>query len=171
MKRISLALTVVLALGGVIGTAALAASGGSPASGWHIGYYTPSARGTLSNAQAPSVNGGAASLNFTDQANTALLVTDQKAKNPILLGNLTGKTITAKFTITGAGIFTYYGEGTPSNPCGTPASVRLYFDTGNAGGFDYTHYWWSNPASAVLANGVLTVTATVEPAEWSDWNG
>jgi hypothetical protein len=53
-----------------------------------------------------------------------------------------------------------------------PANTHLYFETSNAGGFDYTHYWWSNPASQVLVNGDnLTVTATVEPGEWSDWNG
>lgn len=150
---------------------AFAAAGGSQASSWHIGYYTPSSVGTLSNAQAPKPATGVASLNFTSEANTALLVTDQKAKNPSLLGNLNGKTVTATFTITGAGPFTYYGEATPSNPCPTPANTRLYFETSNAGGFDYTHYWWSNPASAVLANGTLTVTANVLPAEWSDWNG
>lgn len=169
MKRISVFLALLAALTLAV-TSALAAGGG--ASGWHIGYYTPSAVGTLSFAQASNPPSGVASLNFTDQANTALLVTDQKAKFGSLLGDLTGKTITATFTISGAtGAFTYYGEGTPSNPCATPANVRLFFETSNAGGFDYTHYWWSNPASAVLGNGTVTVTATVEPAEWSDWNG
>jgi hypothetical protein len=54
---------------------------------------------------------------------------------------------------------------------GAPANVRLYFERSNAGGFDYTHYWWSNPASQTLADGTWTVTANVLPAEWSDWNG
>src|SRR4051794_33564919 len=147
------------------------AAGGSQASSWHIGYYTPSSVGTLSNAQAPQPATGVASLDFTGEANTALLVTHQKAKNPWVLANLNGKTGSAKFTISDAGPFTYYGEGTPSNPCGTPANTRLYFETSNAGGFDYTHYWWSNPSSAVLTDGSLTVTAQVLPAEWSDWNG
>ena len=143
---------------------------GGKASGWHIGYYTPSGR-TLSSAEAPTGN-GIASLNFTNQPNTALLITSQKAQFGNLLGNLTGKTITMTVTTGGAiGPFTYYGEGTPSNPCGTPASARFYFDTSNAGGFDYTHYWWSNPASVTLSNGTMTITATVEPSEWSDWNG
>jgi len=147
-----------------------AASGGNQASYWHIGYYNPSGR-ALSESQAQSAPDGVASLNFTNQPNTALLTTDQKAKNPTLLGDLTGKKITLNFTISNAGTFNYYGEGTPSNPCGTPANTRLYFTTSNAGGFDYTHYWWSNPASFVLNNGSGSVTATVEPAEWSDWNG
>ena len=168
MKRlVILAALIVAALGlSLAGGSAFAAS-----SAWHVGYYNPSDN-ALSNAQASSTSTGVASLDFTNQANTALLVTSQKVKNAPLLGDLQGKTITANFTISGAtGAFTYYGEDTPSNPCGTPASVRLYFETSNAGGFDPTHYWWSNPASAVLANGTLSVTTTVDPANWSDWNG
>jgi hypothetical protein len=100
MKRLILTVASVLVAALVLAGSALAAGGGS-ASGWNIGYYTPSAHGTLSNAQAPSGD-GIASLNFTSQNNTALLVTDQKAQNPTLLGDLTGKTITATFTISGA---------------------------------------------------------------------
>lgn len=147
---------------------AWAADGGSPASNWHIGYYTSSPHGTLSFAAAPTAAPSIASLNFTNQSNTALLVTNNKAQFPNLLGNLTGKSVTATFTVSGANAFTYYGE---PDGCGTPANVRLYFETSNAGGFDYTHYWWSNPASAVLANGTVTVTAAIDPALWSDWNG
>ena len=80
-----------------------------------------------------------------------------------------GKTITASFDISGAtGAFTYFGE---PDACGTPANVRLYFQTDNSGGFAFTHYWWSNPESSVLANGTLTLTANVVPPVWSDWNG
>ncbi len=155
-----LAILAVLVLGG---TSALAASSSSP---WHVGYYTPG--GSMSNTQAGTSGGGLASLNFTSQPNTALLVTSQKAKNSSLLGNMAGKTITATFTVNGTDAFTYYGQ---PDACNTPASARLYFETSNGGGFDYTHYWWSNPASAVLANGTLSVSATVDPASWSDWNG
>jgi hypothetical protein len=52
-----------------------------------------------------------------------------------------------------------------------PANVRFYFATDNGGGFAFTHYWWSNPAPQVLSNGSFTLTANVEPAESSDWNG
>lgn len=149
---------VALAAGVVLACAAVA--GASSASGWHVGYYNNS---QLSNAQAGK--GGLASLHFTSDPNTALLVTNQKS----LTGDLTGKTITATANISGVtGAFTYYGK---PDGCGTPANMRLYFETSNAGGFDYTHYWWANPDSAVLANGTLTLTATVEPADWSDWNG
>lgn len=166
----SISLLVIATVGPV--SVVAHAAGGTQASGWHLGYYTPSAYGTLSQAQASSVAGGLAAFNFTDQPDTALLTTNQKAQNPSLLGNLTGKTVTMNFNVSGAdSAFTYYGEGTPSNPCGTPASVRLYFETSNAGGFDYSHYWWSNPASSVLSNGDGTVTATLEPGEWSNWGG
>jgi len=63
-------------------------------SDWRVGYYTPSGR-ALSNASADATPDGVAAFNFTDQPNTALLVTDHGAFNGTLLGDLTGKTITA----------------------------------------------------------------------------
>lgn len=169
MKRLILTIASVLSAALVLAGSALAAGGGSPASGWHVGYYTPSTHGTLSYAEAPS-GGGIASLNFTSQDNTALLVTDQKAQNPTLLGDLTNKSVSASFTISGvAGVFTYYGE--PS--CGgTTANVRYFFQTSNAGGFDETHYWWSNPVSLALTNGPFTLpTVSMSGSNWSDYYG
>lgn len=154
---------VVVALGS---GSALAASGGGKSSGWHIGYYNPG--NSLSFAQAAAAPGGVAMLNFTNQANTALLVTDQKAQFPTLLGDLTGKSVSASYTIAGAtGAFTYYGT------CGsTPASVRYFFETSNAGGFDETHYWWSNPVAAPLANGSVSLPPVpLTGANWSDFYG
>jgi hypothetical protein len=139
------------------------------ASKWKVGYYTPSSPGTLSMSAADQ--GGIASLGFTDLPNTALLATQQGSFKGQLLGNLLGEQLTANYTISNASVFTYFGEGTDSNPCGTPASVRFYFATDNGGGFAYTHYWWSNPESRVLANGTVSMTVNVDPAFWSDWNG
>ena len=153
------------AVAAVVIAAMPATAGGS---GWHVGFYTPSGN-TLSLASARAGDGIAA-LDFTSQPNTALLVTDQ-GSSP-LLGDDRGKTVTATFTVSGAtGAFTYSGEGTADNPCGTPANTRLFFETSNAGGFDETHFWWSNPSSAVLANGTFTVTANVNGAQWSDFFG
>lgn len=171
MRRIALCavsgLTAALLLTGV----AQAAPGNGAASGWHLAYFQNTAP-QPSSPSAPSAPGGIAQLSFTNAPNTSLLVTSQKAQFGSLLGNLSGKTVTATFTVSGAtGAFTYYGEGTPSNPCGTPANARLYFETSNAGGFDETHYWWSNPASATLANGTYTVTAKVDGSQWSDFYG
>jgi hypothetical protein len=140
------------------------------ASNWKVGYYTPSLVGTLSFAQAkPGGGDSIATFNFTNQPNTALLVTTHGAYKGSTLGDLTGKTISASFHISDArSAFTYYGQ---PDGCGTPASTRLFFQTDNGGGFAYTHYWWSNPASKVLANGPGTLVVNLDPAMWSDWNG
>lgn len=165
MKVRRLILTGVTALAAVTLSAAPAFAGGSD---WKLGYYTPSGR-ALSMASV-STGAGIASFDFTSQDNTALLVTT-RGSSPYL-GDLTGKTITATFTISGAtGAFTYFGEGTADNPCVYPANTRLFFLTDNGGGFQFTHFWWSNPENQVLGDGTFTLTATVEPAEWSDWNG
>ena len=158
----------IAALAALSASPALADPGNGSASLWKLGYYTSSGQ-TLSFATVPQ-GGGAATFNFTAADNTALLVTDHGSLKGTDLGNLAGKTITATFDISGAtGAFTYYGQ---PDACGTPASVRLYFQTDNGGGFAYTHYWWSNPESRVLANGThFTLTANVLPVEWSDWNG
>jgi hypothetical protein len=134
---------------------------------WKVGYYTPSGR-ALSVANAKR-GAGIASLDFTDQNNTALLVTTHGASKGDALGDLTGKTINATFAVSGVtGVITYFGE--PS--CGgTTANARLFFQTDNGGGFQYTHYWWSDVAWTPLGNGAFSLTATVEPAGWSDWNG
>lgn len=140
------------------------------ASNWKVGYYTPSSVGTISFAQAKPGD-GIASLNFTNQSNTALLVTTHGASKGDTLGNLTGRTISASYEISGVtsgASFTYYGQ---PDACGAPASARLFFQTDNGGGFAFTHYWWSNPASQVLANGPGTLTVNLNPALWSDWNG
>src|SRR5712691_5554021 len=74
------ALAVALLSGSLLSGSARAADGGSPTSYWHIGYYTSSPHGTLSFAAAPTAAPSIASLNFTNQPNTALLVTNNKDK-------------------------------------------------------------------------------------------
>ena len=61
-----------------------------------------------------------------------------------------------------------YGQ---TDGSGTPASVRFVSQTDTSGGFDPTHYWWSNPESQVLASGAFKLSAQVLPGQWSDWNG
>jgi hypothetical protein len=160
--------TLVAIAGAIAAITVFAAPVLAGGSDWKLGYYTPSGQ-ALSSASV-ATGDGIATFNFTNQPNTALLVTTHG--NSSYLGNDMGKTISATFDISGAtGAFTYSGEGTPDNPCGTPANTRFFFETDNGGGFAFTHFWWSNPASVVLANGPFTLSATVEPAEWSDWNG
>ena len=162
-------LTALGALAFVVGFAG--AAGGTPAaaSNWHVGTYNASGR-ALSDGKASS-SSGLATFQFTTTPDIALLTTKQGSQKGNLLGDITGKTVKATFTIAGTGPFAYYGQ---PDACGTPASVRLFFQTSNAGGFGYTNYWWSNISggSLVLTNGTsLTVTATVSPEQWSDWNG
>lgn len=92
-----------------------------------------------------------------------------------LLGDLTGKTLTATFTISETDpAFTYYGYGQSWNEGTTPASVRLYFHGNTTGTFDPADYWWSNPASATLASLVgntVTLTVSLDGTNWSDYYG
>ena len=158
MRRILIAAIASLVL--LVG--AMPSAADAAASGWKIYSYNPSGR-ALSSKQAPSGIASMAQFDFLPTPDDALLA--MKATGPDT--SILGKTITATFFIDGAGTFTYYGAPT----AGLPANVRLYFNTAN-GPFAYTKYWWSNPASAVLtAPGTGKVTATVDPAQWSDWNG
>ena len=113
---------------------------------------------------------GLATFNFTTANKARLLYSNKQG------GDILNKMLTASYTISGVAppaVFTYAGENTPSNPCGTPATVRLFFETG--GKFAYTNYWWADitPGSAVLANGsAQSLSAFVNSAQaWSDWNG
>lgn len=170
MYRFRRSLFVFLAVSAAVLFAAQPALAGG--SGWHVGYYTPSGR-ALSSSSADRPADGIASFDFTNQPNTALLVTDQG--NSPFLGDDRGKTITAVFTISGAtGAFTYFGEPDGCDQpagAGPQANVRLFFQTSNAGGFDETHFWWSNPMSQRLANRTYTLTWTVSGAGWSDFFG
>lgn len=165
MKRFLVGL--IAAAVAVIGFGGMGAAAAS--SNWKVGYYNASGQ-ALSMATTGSGDGIAA-FNFTNQPNTALLVTTQGASKGALLGDLTGKTITAKFAVSGADTAFIYG-GQPS--CGgTTGYVRLFFQTDNGGGFAYTHYWWSNPVFVNLANGdgQQLSAALTDKTLWSDWNG
>ena len=146
----------------------------SPASAdegnWKLYTYNPSGN-AFSSQQADE----GPAFTFTTSTDTALFAA-QGLEGPNT--SLAGRTITARFTINApAGTtFHYYGEGTAANPCGTPASVRLYFSSNGSMGSKkdwYSNFWWSNSAgsSAVLANGTFTISATVVPTNWSNWNG
>src|SRR2546430_7100213 len=138
-----LTVTLLSVAAAIAWSSAPALAGGSD---WKVGYYTPSSHGALSFASADRPDVGLAALNFTDQPNTALLVTTHGSSKGDLLGDLRGKTIHAEFDITGVtGAFTYFGQGTADNPCGYPANTRLYFETDNSGGFAPTPFWGGDP--------------------------
>ncbi len=168
MRRIHRAGAIAaLTLSLVVGLASPALATPASASNWHVDVYTSSGN-TLSQASAAKTADALATFQFTTAANTALLINTQGSQKGSLLGDLAGKTVTATFTINGSGDpFICYGGCGPS-----PASARLFFETSSAGGFDATHYWWSNPGGTTeLANGSFTLTAKVSPDQWSDEDG
>jgi hypothetical protein len=158
-----------------IGTPSVAADNG--AAKWKVWTYNASNRALRGSVPA-NTNAGIATFAFPLTPDVALLVTDHGSYKGSLLGDMSGKTISATVSDSG-GPFTYFGEGpggtgTPDNPCpGTP-TVRLFFQTSNAGGFSGVHYWWSNPVSRPL-NGLTAQTTMSEsfanPAGWSDYFG
>jgi hypothetical protein len=93
-----------------------------------------------------------------------------------LLGDLTGKTLTATFTITGTATVFTYDPGPPqlavlNEACPTPPSVRLYFERDINGPTSQENYWWSTSQSYTLAGVVgntLTLTVPLTMANWTD---
>lgn len=179
MKRVLIPLAVcVLALAAAVPVLAddfANGNGANAAPNWKV-YSLSSSGQTYATKGAQASNGGIG-FDFMTTPNTRLFMTTHPGD---LLGDLTGKTITATFTIVGSSpAFTYYGEGQTWNPCGTPASVRLYFEGNTNGPFTndtagYSKYWWSNPGSATLTSVVgatVTLNVPLTTAEWSDWGG
>lgn len=108
---------------------------------------------------------GGVEFNFPDTASgfyTSLLMAHLSA-------NLTDSTITAVIKVT-ADSGTTFVFNPQSNPAPNPANVRLVFWT-TVGPFANEDYWWSNPASYVLAPGQATLSVPIDPALWSDLNG
>lgn len=134
-------------------------------------------------ARIPFKITGGIGFDFLDTPDTALLGTSHPSYRGDLLGNLSGESVSASIgvTVTPLTQFTYYGEGTPSNPCGTPANVRFYFQTDTSGKFEETDYWWSNAApftSATLQSlaaaqpGSVSLSADIsDGSQWSDYYG
>ncbi len=123
--------------------------------------YTPKA--------APGTDTSIANFEFPSVATAALLTT---SKDTTLLGDVSGKTITATFTVTASSdaVFIYGGEPDGS---GAGSTVRLFFESNN-GKFAYTNYWWSNPVHYSFVDGTsatVTLTVPLAPGNWSDWNG
>lgn len=156
MKRFLIGLMVAtMSAIGFGGIGALA----DPANNWQLAD---------GSAQGPD---GIASLDFSVPDKTHLLY---NSKDPELLGDLSGSTMSATFTVSDvSGTATFTSSGT----CGsTPPTVRLFFESIPPGAkFAYTNYWWADAptASYVLANGTVTISAVVDPTleAWSDWNG
>ena len=169
MKRLLAALTAAVMMAALVASVAVAAP--KPTNLWNV-YNINSGGAAYTPKSAPGTSTSVAGFSFPSTPTTALLTTTQDKS---LLGDLTGKMITANFTVTtsGAAVFTYGGA---PDGCGSAPAVRLYF-TGNTKGkftYDsagYSKFWWSNPQAATLVGNTLTVTAPVDTANWSDWGG
>ncbi len=165
MRRLSILLAIFASFA-LAGGTTLAA----PATGWKVYSFNASGQAYASKT-ATAANGFA----FTAAPDAALFANKQDKS---LLGDLTGKTLTATFTITGStdAAFTYYGA---PGACGLNGpNVRLYFEGNTTGKFTYdtagySKYWWSNPTATVLAVSSTSVTLAVPltTANWSDWGG
>jgi hypothetical protein len=123
----------------------------SSAPKWKVWTYNRSNQ-AFSGSVPKFVANGIATFPFPATPDTALLVTDHGSYKGVLLGNLTGKTLSATVSDSG-GEFTYYGQ---PDACNRPADVRLYFQTKSKGSFAYTDYWWSNPVSRPLGSNTPT---------------
>jgi hypothetical protein len=177
MKKAVLALAAVLAL--VLTASALGddfsqGKGAKAAPNWKLLGRGPGGHSTSTPAQAFADGIG---LEFgTTPEDTRLFLTSHPGSG--LLGDLTGKTLTATFTITGtATAFTYPGGGPPKNAaCPTPASVRLYFEGNTNGSWTedtagWSKQWWSTPQAYTLTSLVgntLTLTVPLDTANWAN---
>jgi len=128
-------------------------------------------------ARIPFKVPGGIGFDFLSTPDTALLGTSHPSYRGDLWGNMSGKTLSATVgvTVSPGTAFEYYGQ---PDACGTPASVRFYFQTDTSGKFEETDYWWSNGISVNLqtlaAIQPLDDTMSVafsNPSQWSDYNG
>jgi hypothetical protein len=169
-KRTSVAAGLLAAALGMLAFAPPAAAADNGAPKWKVWTYNPSNRAFKGGVPA-SVSSGIATFAFPATPDTALLVTDHGSYKGTLLGDLTGKTISATVSASG-GPFHYFGE--PSCGGTVGANVRLFFQTKSPASFAETDYWWSNPVSLQL-NGLTNPTPMSEslsnPGNWSDFFG
>lgn len=110
--------------------------------------------------------------------NVAYCAFDNTTTVTNVLGDLTGKTVSATYTIAETGSPDYVWGGLLSgwNTGGLPANARLFISTSSAGysNSGYTAcpncYWWSHTWSE-LGPGQTVITDTFDPSNWSNANG
>lgn len=125
-------------------------------------------------SRVPYKVAGGIAFDFLDTPDTALLATSHPSYKGDLLGNMTGKTLSATVgvSVIPGTQFTYFGD---PDGCGRLANVRFYFQTDTSGKFEETDYWWSNPVSVDLqdltAADVTLSNQMSVASNWSDFYG
>src|SRR6476620_5556343 len=120
MKRLLAALTAAVMMAALVASVAVAAP--KPTNLWNV-YNINSGGAAYTPKSAPGTSTSVAGFSFATAPTTALLTTTQ---DKTLLGNLTGKTITANFTVTASSGAAFTYGGAPEG-CNSAPSVRLYF--------------------------------------------
>jgi hypothetical protein len=129
------------------------------------------------NSMPATQSGDTWSFAFKPGVYTALFTTTDAN----LTGDLTGRTLTDMISLGGdATTFqTQFGGGDCVN--NVPAAVRFFFTAPAASGSSvgtppagfYTQFWWSDAMHMDMTSGndSMTLTESMLPADWSDWNG
>lgn len=149
--------------------AAKPGGGGGGSGGWRKAD-TNLSRWTYSTLSTPAAGDIATCPITTVYANyTAFLVTN-------ITGNISGKTITATFTVgvvSGDPFYVWGGYNYPGGGYGTEAEGRFYFSTHadyprNGNPSDPDNYWFSS-ANTLIDDllGAVTISATVDPSNWA----
>jgi len=162
---------VLAAVATAVFLAALPTVAAAGSANWHV-YNLAASGQSLTSPVAQGQGSDLATFDFLSTPTTSYLLTTQGSQKGSTLGDIRNETVTATFSIEKSAGATFFYD-TTNNPCGTPPSVRLFFQTSNAGGFDETHYWWSNPVAMQLdaVSGTATIANPVSGALWSDFFG
>lgn len=147
-------------------------------SGWKV--YKFGNNGLYKGTCAVVSGGDVATFEFPQSSANAYPAFLTTTTDSELLGDLTGKTLSATFTMeaTPGTTFRFGGQGTWNNGP-APANTRLYFSTNpaaynlNDAQFHEDDYWWSQTAWVEIADdtGTVTLTATFDPATFSNAQG
>jgi hypothetical protein len=168
----------------LLSVAALRGAPPGPSSPWLL--YSWASNGNYNPSSAFGSGGDVSTFSFpTARRNAAFPAFLTTAVDSAVLGDLTGKSITATvgLTTTGNPVFCYGGNTPWSswNTCPVPANTRLYIST-NPAAYDLqdatlheSDYWWSSGPSAVATidanTGTVVLTDTFDPTHWSNAQG
>jgi len=173
---LAIGLFTSLALKGVAGKAQ-PQSGGGVTSPWIL--YNWNSQGHYVPANAFGSGGDLSTFSFPLSGRNVAYPTFLLTQTNVV-GNLTGKTLTCTFTIsaTGSPQFVWGGDLSGWNTCCLPANARFFIsDQVGYSNPAYTAcpgcFWWSDNVWAQISatTGTVTISATFDPAVWSDAGG